>query len=72
MFEVKKTYKVEGFSKNCPSAFMHNLLSMGFIPGSTFEVKKIAPLMDPCQIEIKGFFVSLRKSELNLMEVKEL
>ena len=39
------------------------LLDMGVIPGTKFEVVKLAPLGDPIDIKIKGYHLSLRKEE---------
>lgn len=39
------------------------LLDMGVIPGSLFEVEKLAPLGDPMDIKIKGYHLSLRRCE---------
>lgn len=39
------------------------LLEMGLLPGVNFEMLGIAPLGDPIEIEIRGYRLSLRKSE---------
>lgn len=39
------------------------LLDMGLIPGSDIEVQRVAPLGDPIEVKIKGYRLSLRKSE---------
>lgn len=39
------------------------LLDMGIAPGVEIEVKRVAPLGDPIEIEIRGFYLSLRRSE---------
>lgn len=38
-------------------------LDMGIIPGSPFEIIKVAPLGDPVDIKIKGYHLSLRREE---------
>ncbi|MCP3659617.1 MAG: ferrous iron transport protein A [Bacteroidetes bacterium] len=53
-------------------ALRRKLLDMGVIPGSHFEVEKLAPLGDPIDIKIKGYHLSLRKEEASLIEVKKL
>ncbi len=72
MYKINSRYKIEGFTDNCPSSYMHNLLSMGFLPGVIFLIKKVAPLADPYQVEIKGTSVSMRKTELAFIEVTEV
>jgi len=39
------------------------LLEMGLTPGVEFELIGIAPLGDPIEIAIRGYRLSLRKSE---------
>ena len=39
------------------------LLEMGLTPGVEFELLGIAPLGDPIEIAIRGYRLSLRKSE---------
>lgn len=46
------------------------LLDMGIIKGVDIQVIKVAPLGDPIEIKLKGYFLSLRKSEANQIEVE--
>ena len=39
------------------------IMEMGVIPGCPFSVIGTAPLGDPIEIEIRGYRLSLRKSE---------
>ena len=39
------------------------ILDMGVIPQTTVEVERIAPMGDPMWIRLKGYQLSLRKSE---------
>lgn len=39
------------------------LLEMGFVPGTTLRVVRLAPLGDPMQIELHGYHISLRRTE---------
>lgn len=39
------------------------LMEMGIIRGETVELERTAPLGDPIQIRVKGYRLSLRKSE---------
>ena len=45
------------------------LLEMGVLPGSVIEVVRIAPLGDPIAIKVRGYQLSLRRSEAALVEV---
>jgi len=68
--QVKKSYKIIGFHKICPKNYMQRLLVLGFLPGSTFIVKNIAPLGNPYQLFIRNCLVFLRKRDLDLIQVE--
>jgi ferrous iron transport protein A len=48
------------------------MLDMGIITGSTIEMIRHAPLGDPIDIKIKGYHLSLRKSEARHIEIKRI
>ena len=39
------------------------ILDMGVIPGSEIKVERVAPLGDPIEVRVKGYYLSLRQSE---------
>ena len=45
------------------------LLDMGIYPGLQVKVIRNAPLQDPMEIELDGYFVSLRHAEAAFVEV---
>ena len=47
------------------------LLDMGVTPGVEIVVVKKAPLGDPIQIHLRGYDLTLRKSECALIEVEK-
>jgi ferrous iron transport protein A len=47
------------------------LLDMGFIPGLNFKVLRNAPLLDPIELELEGYFVSIRRQEAEFVYVEE-
>lgn len=46
------------------------LLEMGVSDGAEVEVLRFAPLGDPMEIIVRGFHLTLRKSEASLVEVE--
>ena len=54
------------------SDFKVKLLEMGITEGSIVKVLYRAPLGDPIAIDIKGYVLSLRKSEASLIKVQSL
>jgi Fe2+ transport system protein FeoA len=46
------------------------LMDMGLIAGSEVEMQQVAPLGDPIEIRVKGYNLSLRKSEAASIDVE--
>ncbi len=46
------------------------LLDMGIVKGARLQVMRVAPMGDPIEIKIKGYNLSLRKSEAKTIEVE--
>lgn len=61
--------KVTGYEKG-ERALRDRLISMGLTRGAEFTVKKMAPLGDPAEIVVRGFSLSLRKAEVDLVMVE--
>jgi ferrous iron transport protein A len=53
-------------------AELQRLLDMGFIEGTRVKVIRNAPLMDPVDIEIRGYLIALRRHEARGVEVEVL
>lgn len=47
------------------------LLEMGLIPGTEIAVIGAAPLGDPLELEVRGYRLSVRKSEAARVEVEK-
>jgi len=52
--------------------YRKQLIAMGLIPGTEFTVLRMAPFGDPIEICVRGFALSLRKSEANLLKIEEV
>jgi ferrous iron transport protein A len=48
------------------------ILDMGMVPGVEVEVIKKAPLGDPIEFKVKGYNLSLRKTEAELVVVQPI
>lgn len=46
------------------------LMDMGFYPSLSLKVIRNAPLEDPMEVEMDGFFLSLRHEEARFVEVE--
>ncbi|MDI6453143.1 FeoA family protein [Peloplasma aerotolerans] len=51
-------------------ALRRRLLDMGITEGVQVKVKKIAPLGDPVDIELRGYELCLRKRDMSLIDVE--
>jgi ferrous iron transport protein A len=45
------------------------LFALGIVPGAVIESVRAAPLGDPVEYKVKGYFLSLRKAEAQLIAV---
>lgn len=52
--------------------YRQRLISMGLLPGTEFRVTRIAPLGDPVEILVRGFNLSLRKAEANIIQIEKV
>jgi ferrous iron transport protein A len=54
-----------------PPAHRARMLEMGLLVGTPLEVIRFAPLGDPVEIRIRGYNLSLRRHEADLVLVRE-
>ena len=46
------------------------LLDMGLIPKTLVTMQKVAPLGDPVEVTVRGYELSLRKADAEMIEVQ--
>jgi ferrous iron transport protein A len=51
-------------------AYRSRLLAMGLTPGTVFQVSRMAPLGDPIEIILRGYALSLRKAEAQILNIE--
>lgn len=51
-------------------AYRQRLIAMGLLPGTVFTVSRMAPMGDPIEIYVRGFLLSLRKIEANILSIE--
>lgn len=66
--KVGSTVKVKKI--NTEGAYKKRIMDMGITKGSELFVRKVAPLGDPIEITVRGYELSLRKSDANCVEVE--
>ena len=60
-----KVVKVHG-----EGAVRRRIMDMGITRGTELHVRKVAPLGDPIEITVRGFELSLRKADADMIEVE--
>ncbi|PKK99613.1 MAG: hypothetical protein CVV57_00755 [Tenericutes bacterium HGW-Tenericutes-2] len=58
------------FLNTIDKALRRRLLDMGITEGVQIKIKKIAPLGDPYDIELRGYELCLRKRDLAMIDVE--
>jgi len=51
-------------------AIKRRIMDMGITKGTEVYVRKVAPLGDPIEITVRGYELSLRKADAEMIEVK--
>ena len=67
--QVGEEAEILGF-ESAPKQYRSKLLSMGLTKGTVIQLKKVAPLGDPVEINVRGFNLSLRKDEAEILQVR--
>jgi ferrous iron transport protein A len=63
--------RVKGFNKQ-ERSYRKRLLAMGLTPGTEFSIVRYAPLGDPIEINLRGFSLTLRKDEADILSIEKL
>lgn len=64
--------RIVGISGNGLGSIRQRLLDMGVTKGTEVRVERHAPLGDPVEINIKGYYLALRMAEAKDIEVEVL
>ncbi len=65
----KDSATVKGYEKG-DKALREKMIRMGLTRGTEFTLKKIAPLGDPAEILVRGFSLTLRKAEADILVIE--
>jgi len=60
-----KVRKIEG-----NRAIRQRLMAMGLTPGVDIKVSKVAPMGDPIELTVRGYKLTLRKTEASCVDVE--
>ena len=48
----------------------HHLLDMGLTPGTEVTLRKVAPMGDPIEVELRGYELTLRLDDARKIEIQ--
>lgn len=65
---VGKSVQVEKI--NCQGALKRRIMDMGITKGTEVFIRKVAPLGDPMEVTVRGYELSLRKADTDIIEVE--
>ena len=63
--ETAKVVKLHG-----EGAVKRRIIDMGITRGTSLKVRKVAPLGDPIEITVRGYELSIRKADAEMIEVE--
>ena len=55
---------------NGEGAFRRRIMDMGITKGVTVYVRKVAPLGDPVEVNVRGYELSIRKADAEMIEIE--
>lgn len=68
--EVKVGETVKVTKLNGEGAIKRRIMDMGLTKGTSVYIRKVAPLGDPIEITVRGYELSLRKADADMIEVE--
>ncbi|MDR1412204.1 MAG: ferrous iron transport protein A [Spirochaetaceae bacterium] len=70
--EVKSGQKVRVVKVDGQGAMKKRIMDMGITVNTELTVRKVAPLGDPVEITVRGYELSLRKADIERIQVEEV
>ena len=68
--DVKTGQTVTVEKLNGEGAIKRRIMDMGITKGVEIYVRKVAPLGDPVEVTVRGYELSIRKADAQLIQVK--
>ncbi len=68
--EAKIGETVKVVKLNGQGAVKRRIMDMGITKGVEIKVRKVAPLGDPVEVTVRGYELSLRKADAEMIEVE--
>jgi ferrous iron transport protein A len=68
--EVKTGQTVTVKKLHGEGAVKRRIMDMGITKGVEVNIRKVAPLGDPIQVNVRGYALSIRKADAEMIEVE--
>ena len=68
--QVKKGESVKVVKLHGEGAVKRRIMDMGITKGVEILLRKVAPLGDPIEITVRGYELSLRKADADMIEIE--
>ncbi len=68
--QVKKGESVKVVKLHGEGAVKRRIMDMGITKGVDILLRKVAPLGDPIEITVRGYELSLRKADADMIEIE--
>lgn len=68
--EVKSGETVTVVKLNGEGAVKRRIMDMGITKGCSVYIRKVAPLGDPVEVTVRGYELSVRKEDAQMLEVE--
>jgi ferrous iron transport protein A len=68
--QVGHHYKI--LKINGHGAYKRRIMDMGITKGAEIFIRKVAPLGDPVQINVRNYELSIRRNDAELIEIEEI
>ena len=70
--DIKVGKRAKVIRVNGEGGIRRRIMDMGITKGVAIYVRKVAPLGDPMELFVRGYELSLRKADADMIEVEEV
>ncbi len=70
--EAKVGQRVRVLKLNGEGALKRRIMDMGITKNTEIYIRKVAPLGDPFELTVRGYELTLRKADAEMIEVERL
>ena len=68
--DIKIRHSAKVVKLHGEGAIKRRIMDMGITKGTTVTLRKVAPLGDPLELRVRGYELSIRKSDAEMIEVE--